>query len=195
MNYLAHLYLGRRSDLFMVGNLLGDFVRGRVEDSGYEGEVAEGIRLHRAVDRFTDEHRAFKVCKAMLVPERRRYAGITVDIYYDHFLTREWRVFEPELEVGVFIERCYRVLEENRGILPPLLAGALGRMRGEDWLASYGTVEGVEETLRRVVRRVPKVAGMVGGGDDLRANYEGMREAFLEFFPELLAFAESHGGA
>ena len=48
MNYLAHLYLGRRSDLFMVGNLLGDFVRGRVEESGFEGEVAEGIRLHRA---------------------------------------------------------------------------------------------------------------------------------------------------
>ncbi|MDG2125040.1 MAG: ACP phosphodiesterase, partial [Verrucomicrobiales bacterium] len=168
-------------------------VRGRVEDSGYAGEVAEGIRLHRAVDRFTDDHPAFKVCKAMLLPERRRFAGITVDIYYDHFLTREWAVFEKEVEVGVFIERCYRVLEENVGILPPLLAGALPRMRGEDWLASYGTVEGVEETLARVARRSPKVSGMVGGGEDLRANYAGMREAFLGFFPELLEFAS--GGA
>lgn len=189
MNYLAHLYLGRRSDLFMVGNLLGDFVRGRVEESGYEGEVAEGIRLHRAVDRFTDDHLAFKTCKAMLVPERRRFAGITVDIFYDHFLTREWGAFEQALEVGEFIERCYRVLEENVAMLPPVLAGALPRMRGEDWLASYGTLEGVEETLRRVARRSPKVVGIVGGGEDLRANYEGMREAFLGFFPELVGFA------
>ena len=89
MNYLAHLYLAEDSDESLLGNLLGDFVKGRLEEQ-YSPEIIKGIKTHRKVDAYTDFNQNFLACKKLLRPDRRRFAGIIVDMSFDHFLAKNW---------------------------------------------------------------------------------------------------------
>jgi len=101
MNYLAHLALiptscRDREDALRIGNLLGDFIKG-TESSlrlQFPVDLVDGIKLHRAIDKFTDAHPSFLESKQLLAPERRRYAGIVLDIIYDHFLSIHWKTYQ-----------------------------------------------------------------------------------------------------
>lgn len=190
MNYLAHLFLGRRSDQFMLGSFLGDFVRGPVDESAFPFLVAEGIRFHRAVDVATDAHPAFRSARTLLAPERRRFAGILVDIFFDHFLSVEWECWEPAEPLDRFIVRCHRVLETNAALLPDRLRQVVPRLRRENWLGSYGTIEGMRRTLRRVAARSPRIAGLAGGTADLELHHEAFRSHFHEILPDLIRMTD-----
>ena len=120
MNYLAHLVLGRADEGLMVGSLLVDFVRGEV-DGRFPGRVAEGIRMHRAVDAFVDAHGAMEACRRLVSPDRRRFAGIITDICFDHFLSLSWSEFVPEVGRPEFIRRAYDTLDDAGDTVPPLL--------------------------------------------------------------------------
>ncbi|MGA2151478.1 MAG: DUF479 domain-containing protein, partial [Geobacteraceae bacterium] len=51
MNFLAHLYLSGDDPELLVGNLLGDFVKGRLSGNFPDG-IERGIELHRRIDSF-----------------------------------------------------------------------------------------------------------------------------------------------
>ncbi len=89
MNYLAHLHLAEDSDESLLGNLLGDFVKGHLGNE-YSPEIIKGIKTHRKVDAYTDSNEKFLACKKLLRPDRRRFAGIIVDLSFDHFLAKNW---------------------------------------------------------------------------------------------------------
>lgn len=189
MNYLAHLFLADDSDASRIGNLLGDFVRGPVEELAkvYPAELVRGIRMHRAVDRFTDSHAVFREARGLLAPERRRFAGIVVDIFFDHFLCIRWgRYCAQPLEE--FIGDVYGALDRH----PEWRAGRLGSaypvMRHENWLLAYASVEGIGMTLRRVATRSARIAAIERGEDDLRRNYAEFGALFRVFMPELIAY-------
>ena len=80
MNYIAHIHIAEHTDTSMVGNFLGDFVKGS-ELQYLPAELETGIRLHRSVDVFTDQHPAIIKLKSAFPPSIRRMAGITIDIY------------------------------------------------------------------------------------------------------------------
>lgn len=189
MNYLAHLYLGRRSPGFMLGSFLGDFIRGPVSAADLPPEVAWGVRFHRAIDASTDAHPAFLEAKRLLAPERRRFAGILVDIFFDHFLSVDWARWEPDEDLQSFILRSYGVLDAGAGFFPQGVRSVLPRMRAENWLASYGTLGGIGTTLQRVSKRSVRVASLAGGAVDLESRYEGFRDSFQAIFPDLVAMA------
>ena len=92
MNYLAHLYLAKDSTELMIGGILGDFVKGTLKDQ-YPNEIKQGIELHRKIDTYTDSHVMTRASRRLYSPERRRFAGIIVDLCYDHFLYRHWSTF------------------------------------------------------------------------------------------------------
>lgn len=192
MNYLAHLLLADDTDASRVGNLLGDFTRGTIADLAerYPPEVVRGIRMHRAVDRFTDSHPLFREARGLLAPGRRRFAGIIVDIFFDHFLCVHWRDY-CALPLEEFIASVYKALEDHPGWRAGRLADAFPRMRDEDWLARYATLEGIDDTLRRVSRRSPRVGAIAGGAEDLRDNYAAYESLFRSFMPELLQFVDA----
>ena len=89
MNYLSHLFLAEDTEESRIGNLLGDFVKGRLDDS-FSPEIIKGIKTHRKVDSFTDSHYIIKQTKKLISPGRRKYSGVLVDIFFDHFLTNQW---------------------------------------------------------------------------------------------------------
>jgi acyl carrier protein phosphodiesterase len=191
MNYLAHLLLADDTDASRIGNLLGDFTRGPMEELAklYPAELVRGIKMHRAVDSFTDAHEVFRRSRILLSPERRRFAGIIVDIFFDHYLCLHWKQYcQSPLEE--FIEEVYQALDEHPEWRAGRLADAFPMMRSENWLMTYTTIEGIGLTLDRVSRRSPRISKIAGGAEDLRENYEAFEKKFHEFMPDLVKFAD-----
>jgi len=190
MNYLAHLVLAKPNAASRIGNLLGDFAKGTEESllEKFPEDVVEGIMMHRSIDKFTDEHELFDKAKELLVPERRRYAGVIVDIIFDHFLSIHWEKYmtTPREE---FIETCLRELEDNPDWLTDELRDALPRMREHDCLGSYATVSGIRKTFERVSNRGKYTAPLAEAIDDLNDNYKAFEDIFLEFFPKLRSYS------
>jgi acyl carrier protein phosphodiesterase len=189
MNYLAHLFLAESSPESRIGNLLGDFLKGNLEgyESVYSREILEGVKTHRLVDSFSDRHPIYLQSKRRIGASNRRFAGIIIDVCYDHFLTNHWGRFSQQ-SLASFIEDVYQILVENQKILPLKLQGAIPRMVKEDWLGSYQTLEGISLTLTRIGRRFKRGNYLTDAGEELINNYEEMESDFLLFFPELINF-------
>ena len=187
MNFLAHLLLARSTPESLTGNFAGDFVKGTVKslEQRIPAPILEGIRQHRAIDLFTDAHPTFSRARDLLSPERRRFAGIVVDIFYDHFLTQDWP--EETRSCSEFIDYSYKTLFSTKDLVNELPL-PVGRMIDQDWLGSYSSQEGIALTMRRIVSRSPKVSPIIGAEQDLTRNFEAFEELFASFFPDLLAF-------
>jgi acyl carrier protein phosphodiesterase len=191
MNYLAHAFLARQSPELLTGGLLGDFVKGAV-DEHYNPAVRSGILLHRAIDRYTDAHAVVAASRALISTPRRRFAGILVDVFYDHFLARHWHRYGDE-PLEQFTAQVYATLWPQRSAFPERLQRILPFMRADDWLASYAEIESVEMALKGIARRFqrfPRAVAMAGSIEELSQNYTALEECFLEFFPQLQAFVQ-----
>ncbi len=185
MNYLAHTWLARHSDDAMLGGLLGDFVHGQVALLDWPQEVTQEILLHRRIDRFTDTHPAVTAVRAGF-GDLRRFAGIVLDVYFDHLLARDWSRWN-DAPLSAFTSRVYRVLEARRDALPPRLQRIAPHMAAEDWLGNYRHRDAVDGTIRGISTRLSR------NGDKLRACLPILRAheaeadaAFDVFFPELI---------
>lgn len=188
MNYLAHVYLAEDSDDALVGNLLGDFVRGKVQDHDWPPAIARGIRLHRRVDSFTDTHPIVQRSKARLPAERRRVAGIVVDVAYDHFLALHWEHFSAT-PLPSFTQRVYRALEKHSTLWPARLAQMAPYMINDDWLYRYRRPDVAARVLDGIARRLRRPEALLGSGVEMLDAYEGLRTDFFAFFPDLVDYA------
>lgn len=190
MNYLAHMYLAGGSEESVVGNMLGDFVKGRIGDEFPVG-IAEGIRTHRKIDAYTDSHARVLRSKRLISPERRRFSGIIVDLAFDHMLAVNWGDYSA-LPLGDFIERTYGILAANAGRIPPRPREILKVMIEEDWLGSYRELEGIGRALDRIAIRIERRFGrensLPGAVEEISRNYNALEANFRAFFPELIAF-------
>ena len=187
MNFLAHFVLAQSTDASRVGALLGDFVCGTPESliGKFPDEVIKGIVLHRLIDRLTDDHPIFLDCKKWLRDDRRKFAGIVIDIFFDYFLTKHWERF-GEGDLTKYIEDLYLLIERRAVWLTPELREIAPRMRAEDWLNSYCSIEGLGLTFRRMSRRRDFLAPIIGAEQDLKAHYQNFENAFLKFYPDLV---------
>ncbi|MBG7607350.1 MAG: DUF479 domain-containing protein [Verrucomicrobia bacterium] len=188
---MGHIVLARDSAESRIGNFLGDFVKGLPSSfpEEYGAELVDGILMHRAVDVFTDAHPAFLRARALLAPERRRFAGIVVDIVFDHFLSLEWHALMGKGREG-FIRGFYSEISSYR--IPLVVDGfpaICERMIRQDWLGSYATLEGIELTIRRVSSRSTRLTPMIGASDDFEEHFDAFRDCFEEFFPDEEGFA------
>ncbi|WP_133478889.1 ACP phosphodiesterase [Cognatilysobacter segetis] len=190
MNWLAHLYLARHSDAALLGALLGDFAAG---SNGLErfGRVEHAeILLHRRIDRFTDTHPDVTALRAQFPEGHRRFAGVVLDVYFDHLLSRDWPTRAPAAPpLDAFTARVYDVLRERHADLPPRLQAIAPRMAASDWLGSYRERDSVDRAVTRMAGRLSRQGErLVATLDDLR-RVEPLAEAtFDAFFPDLERF-------
>jgi acyl carrier protein phosphodiesterase len=187
MNYLAHLYLSPPEEDAWLGSLLGDFVKGAIGER-YAPPVAAAIRLHRRLDTFTDTHVAVQRSKSRISRARRRYAGIMIDMFYDHFLARSWTEFHDE-PLPAFAARVYRLLERRHGELPERLQFVAPRMAARDWLGSYAHAANIGRALDGIGARLRRANRLAGAGEELLADYAGFEADFRIFLPEARAYA------
>jgi acyl carrier protein phosphodiesterase len=192
MNYLAHLHLGGPQPGAMLGSLYGDFVKGRLQGR-WPADIEAGIRLHRRIDVFTDSHPLVLQAKQRFPAERRRYAGILVDLFFDHCLAVNWHVYADE-PLTVFTTRVYQVLREEAE-LPGKLAAIAPRMAEQDWLGSYRDFAVMEQVVAGMSRRLSRPEGLAGGVAELERLYVPLQQDFHAFYPQLQAFALSESAS
>ncbi|MGD2172567.1 MAG: ACP phosphodiesterase [Gammaproteobacteria bacterium] len=192
MNHFAHLVLARPTLESTVGNLLGDFARG-VDPDSLPRAVHDGLRNHRAVDRFTDSHPRVQEMKRVFSRRRRRFAGIALDIYFDHLLINHWNRFDAR-DLEPLIEVFYRRLIDGRGLMPgEQMRRVTRRMVEYDWFGSYRDVDAVAESLDRVAGRIRFENRFAGAIEELQRHHELICEGFFEFYPELRHHVERLG--
>ncbi len=186
MNYLAHLHLGGDQPAQLLGSLYGDFVKGQLRGQ-WPADIEAAIRLHRRIDVFTDSHPVVAQAKARFPQARRRYAGIIIDIFFDHCLARDWASYAAE-PLAQFSGRVYRVLQAEQQ-LPERLALIVPRMAAQDWLGSYRDFAVLEQVLWGMRRRLSRPQLLDGAMVELERLYQPLQEDFHAFYPELLRFA------
>lgn len=190
MNYLAHAWLARHSDDAILGAILGDFVHGQAALADWSPAVRAEILRHRRIDRYTDAHPAVVAARALFDDAGlRRYAGIVLDVHFDHCLARQW----PRWDDGTlddFTARVYRVLLARIDALPPRLRAIAPRMAAHDWLGSYRQRSSVDGAVRGIATRLSRNGDkLVACLEILRAHEAAVDAAFEVFFPDLVESA------
>lgn len=182
MNYLAHFWLAGPRVTDRVGGLLGDFVKGPLP-CGLPPDLAAGVALHRKIDVYADEHPAFIASRRRFSPLRRRYAGIIVDLFYDHILARDW----PRYQGGPLADATavyYAEVRQYQTWLPERLQRLLPRMQTEDWLASYARLDAVGTALDNLSRyRLRGGNPLLGAMEELVQHYGALSQDAAEFLP------------
>lgn len=189
MNYLAHLFLADDTPESLIGNLLGDFMKGAVKEQ-FSNSIQQGIELHRKIDSYTDSHPLVRNTKSLISLERRRYAGVLLDVFYDHFLAKYWMNYSS-ITLKDFSEKVYNILWENQSILPERLRLAVPKIIEQDWLNSYQEISGIELAVNRLARRARKGNPLAGGVEELKAHYQEIDYSFKNFFPSLIIYVKS----
>ncbi len=189
MNYLAHLYLAEDSPESIVGNLLGDFLKGQGTE-GYCDEIKKGIRLHQKVDMYTDAHPIVRESKKLINPVNRRYAGILIDVFYDHFLAKNWLSYSS-VSLHRFTVKVYEILQSHQAILPDSLRRGLPHIIKIDLLRSYAEISGISFALQRLSLRLKRENNLGRAVEELTANYEYFELNFGVFFPELIDYVKT----
>jgi len=189
LNFLAHFHLSPPWPDALAGAYLGDFVRGPVEShSDLPPMIRQGISLHRAIDAFTDTHALWRQSTLHLARERRRIAGIAVDVIYDHFLCRHWDRYS-ETRIEVFAAKCYEGLLSRTPWMDEPARRGVRRMRDQDWLTTYRERDGIALAFQRMERRSPALRGLADAVDDFTAHYAALEEEFLTYYPQVITFA------
>jgi len=188
MNFLGHLYLSGDDPLVTVGNFMADAVKGR-DLSRFDPPVEHGIRLHRAIDSFTDTHPLQHLGRERAHAHAGRYASVVMDLYYDHLLAVNWRDLHPD-PLPDFARRMYALLTQHQHLMPERTQRMLPYMVEGDWLTSYATIGGIGRALAGLARRVPEGAPMVGAEKVLHDHLTEYTVEFMEFLPAITAHTE-----
>ena len=186
MNFLAHAWLAGESPALVVGGVFGDWVKGPLPGT-LPADLARGVALHRAIDAFAETHPAFRASRARMSVARRRYAGVLVDIFWDHLLARDWAL-HGEGALAPYCAGVYRQLSARRADLPASAHLALELMAREDWLQSYAGLEGIADVLARMSRRARQPNPLAGGEADFVAAAEGFERDFRAWLPDAQRF-------
>ncbi len=188
MNFLAHLYLSGNHPQVMIGNFIGDFVKGKNLRDRFAPQIAAGIELHREIDFFTDQHLVVAQSKNRLRPKYRHYSGVIVDVFYDHLLARHWDKYHSTL-LPDFADETYDLIQKNSNTLPDQVKMMMPYMIKGNWLANYAKLDGIHRALTGMSRRTPYESKMDEAVFDLKSSYDDFEKEFFEFFPELQTFA------
>ncbi|MDC8829955.1 acyl carrier protein phosphodiesterase [Alteromonas gilva] len=190
MNFLAHLFLAQPTADSYFGNLLGDFRRG-VDVSTYPQAVQSGVANHVHVDRFTDNHPFVKTAKKRVSARRRRYAGIMLDILFDHFLIKHWQHYSQQ-SLNNFCCDAYHRLDSRLHVMPQRMQAVVNSMLKYRWLTTYNHLNGVDKALDRTAERIRFRHSFHGSIEEVHAHYAEFEEVFMAFFPELIESVRTH---
>lgn len=187
MNFLAHSYLSF-SEEQLVGNMIADFVKNR-DVARLPESIQKGIKLHRAIDTFTDAHPLIHEAKASFRPLVRLYSGAFVDVAFDYFLAND-TTENSQREWQEHSQRVYAVLRRYEEFLPEVFKKVLDKMQQDDWLYNYRNEWGIEYSFRNVVNKAQFLDKTANVFPAFLANKDFLREKYEIFFPEIKSFAQ-----
>ncbi|MFK7000042.1 acyl carrier protein phosphodiesterase [Flavobacterium oreochromis] len=184
MNFLAHIYLSGENELLKIGNFMADGVRGK-EYTKFDLEIQKGILLHRFIDSFTDSHPVYRKSKHRLHENYGHYSGVIMDIFYDHFLAKNWLNYHST-PLNRYAEKFYESLQNNYSLLTTRTQKMLPYMIANNWLVSYSTLSGMEMILFQMDYRTQHRVNMPKAIHQLKEFYLLFEEEFTIFFDILI---------
>ncbi|WP_336998405.1 ACP phosphodiesterase [Leclercia sp. M50] len=189
MNFLAHLHLAHLADSSLSGNLLADFVRGNPAEA-YPADVVEGILMHRRIDVLTDNLPEVKEAKEWFRPETRRVAPITLDVMWDHFVSRHWEQLSPEMPLPAFVRYAHAQVTIILPDAPPRFVNLNDYLWSERWLERYSEMDFIQRVLNGMASRRPRLDALRDSWQDLDAHYEALEQRFWQFYPRMMEQAK-----
>ncbi|MRR53787.1 MAG: DUF479 domain-containing protein [Deltaproteobacteria bacterium] len=189
MNHLMHLFLSGNDPEILVGNLMGDFVKGRLDERFPPG-IRRGLKIHRKIDSFAAGNEHFLRSKHCIDLRYGHFRAVLVDIFYDHFLARNWNDYSP-LSLEEFLGNSHQTLARFEDQLPPRLQELVPRMFSRHWLIAYREPAGIETALRRMSERLARQNPLAEGFGELLKKSELLLRDFRAFLPEIYAYTNS----
>ncbi len=171
----------------MLGNLMGDFVKGRLDLTDYPEQILFGLQQHRQVDSFANRSSAFQASRQRIAPEFGYFRSIMVDVFYDHLLARNWDKYH-DCPLEQFAEQVYRHLEKNFDLLPANLQQITSRMIQRNWLVSYREQDIIETVLIRIDQRIKRPTPLANGLKQLIDHYTEMESDCDKFISQARTF-------
>ncbi len=187
MNYLAHIYLSNNNKSIQIGNFIADSVKGRRYEE-YPKGIKIGILLHRQIDWFTDNNDIVKKSKRRLDGRYGHYKGIIIDIFYDHFLAKNWNDYS-DIPLSEFSQEFYMNLKDNLDVLPEKMQKITPYIMEGDWLTNYAKLEGIRRVLIGMNKRTHEISQMHLAIHDLELHYKEFEQDFTSFFKILCDFS------
>lgn len=191
MNYLAHAYFSHNEPPTLVGNLISDFIKGK-KQYDYPMEIQKGIRLHRAIDRFTDDHPAVAEAKQVFRPHYRLYAGAFVDVAFDYFIANDPYLFPTEVDLMLFTRKAYSAVREYEEWIPENMRGYFARMQEQNWLYNYRFVWGIQKSFGGIVYRSAHLQDSETAAMLFEENFFRLKRAYEDFIPALKEMVDGY---
>jgi len=192
MNYLAHLFLSGDEEEIILGNFIGDYVKGH-NFKNYSDRVRRGIILHRNIDMFTDKNSIVRASKSRFKDIYGKYSGILIDILYDHYLALKWKIYTSR-SLDDFVILVHHVLKKFHDILPEEVKSFIPSFINNDWLNTYKSIEGIEIVLDKMSKRTSLPDETRFAIQVFREEYDYIEEEFLAYFPTLMDFVTKKFG-
>lgn len=188
MNFLAHIYLSFGDNEITIGNFIADSIRGN-KYKHLPDRIQKGILLHREIDTYTDSHPIARTSSKRLHKNYSHYSRVIVDIFYDHFLAKNWQQYS-DTPLELFVENFYDLLEANISILPDNTKRMIPYMISDNWLLNYAKMDGISRVLSGMNRRTHNKSKMNYAILDLEKDYDAFELEFTDFFKELETFSK-----
>ncbi len=189
MNFLAHIYLSGNNERIQIGNFMGDGIRGK-DYKNYHTDIQIGVLLHRSIDSFTDFHLIFRQSNYGLVPKFNHFSGIIIDMFYDHFLAKESKLYHHE-DLEVFTQKFYQNLEKHYSELNQKTRNLLPYLTKQNWLQRYANLTDLQQILKQMDNRFAMKSNMNEAVEDLYQHYDDFQREFHLFFKDLMIHANA----
>ncbi len=183
MNFLAHIYLSGKPGPLMIGNFIGDYVKGR-QFERYAPEIQQGILLHRRIDDFTDNHKIVKQSSARFKPCYQRYASVVNDVIYDHYLAKNWDLYS-DISLHQYVSEVHAYFFRHYFKLPNRVKGFLPFLIKSRRLEQYQHIEGIEKALSIMANYSSLPAKSACAAKIMSEQYDELGKEFANFFDDL----------
>lgn len=187
VNFLAHFHLAWPDDMLVVGGLEGDYYKGLLPGQ-LPPQLLAGVKLHRAIDAYTDQHEIVAELRRGFPPPLRRYAGILIDLCFDYFLSRQWHRHNS-ISLQDFSSEVYGQLQRNNQLLSASAASMAERLVSYDLLNRYQHWDTIAASASRIGERLRGDNPLQTAGDALVPLLPELERGFEVFYPELMRFA------
>lgn len=191
MNYLGHAYLSFGNAQTLLGNMIGDYVKGTEANMDvYPQGVKNGLLLHRHIDTFTDQHLAIREVKKFFRPKYGLYSGAVVDTLMDHFIANDESLFANEAALDYFVQQVYCQLGEQKQFFPERFVAHYESMITHNWLFHYRNEYGVQRSLNGLMRKAKHIDEVHTAFDLLIKHKAEMKELYLHFIKDIISFVK-----
>ncbi|WP_392551572.1 ACP phosphodiesterase [Orbus wheelerorum] len=185
MNILAHLHLASLANSSIIGNAAADFVKGDPYRQ-YSKRIADGIMMHRRLDKLIDNLPAVKQAKLLFRPQTQRVAPITLDIIWDHFLAKNWPNYVTSVSLNEFNLQIKTIVDKDITLFSSDFSQFMSHLWQGQWLVNYANIDFIGRVLNGMANQRPKLVLLRDTFLDFTDNYHQLEQSFITFYPQLI---------